>query len=274
MTHETRITLSLAQMDIAVGDPSTNVHRAHALVAEAARRGSHLILLPELWNTGYALDQATALAAPLGEGIFALVSKWAREHDIWISGSVLERSQGGFANTAVLVSPTGDFVGVYRKIHLFGLMDEDRYLQPGDTAAVWDWPWGKVALAVCYDLRFPELFRHYALLGATFVLLPAEWPASRAHHWRTLVQARAIENQYFVAACNRVGTSKGETFGGHSMVVSPWGKILVEGGDQEVLLTVTVDLEQTTAARQRIPVLRDRRPETYTALSSTAEVSI
>ena len=266
MTHNTRITVTLAQMPIALGDPEANIARARALVVEAARRGSDVLLLPELWHTGYALEQAADLASPLKEGIFATMCQWAQEHALWIAGSALERREEGFANTAILASPTGELVGVYRKVHLFGLMEEDRYLRAGEAAPVWEWPWGRVALAICYDLRFPELFRHYALQGATLVLLPAEWPCARARHWRVLVQARAIENQYFIVACNRVGTSKGETFCGHSMVVSPWGDIIVEAGEQEILLTVTVDLNDTTTARNRIPILRDRRPEVYTAL--------
>ncbi len=267
MSVRTEVTVTLVQMDIRLGRPEENLRRGQAFVAEAARRGSDLVLFPELWTTGYALEEAPTLAAPLGEGAFAAMASWAREYGVWIAGSLLERWQDGFANTAVLVSPQGSTVGVYRKVHLFGLMEEDRYLKPGQEAQVWEVPWGKTALAICYDLRFPELFRRYALNGVDVVLLPAEWPRPRLHHWRTLVQARAIENQCFLLACNRVGESKGEVFGGHSMVVSPWGEVLLEAGEQEVLLTVRLNLEDVAAARRRIPVFRDRRPEVYGPLA-------
>lgn len=279
MTLEnTRLTITLVQMDIALGDPQTNLRRGERFVAQAAARGSTLVLFPELWTTGYALDRAEELASPLGQGAFAEMARWAQTYNVWIVGSVLERWGNGFANTAVLAAPSGEIHGVYRKVHLFGLMDEDRYLRPGHEAPVWASPWGRTALAICYDLRFPELFRRYALEGATVVLVPAEWPHPRLHHWRVLVQARAIENQCFVAACNRVGSAKEEHFCGHSMVVSPWGDVIAEAGEEEILLTATLNLEQAATVRQRIPVFRDRRPDVYaagvdvTATSTTPEM--
>lgn len=266
-SESTRLTITLVQMDVALGDPERNLARGEKFVAQAAARGSTLVLFPELWTTGYALERAAELASPLGAGAFAEMAHWARRYNLWIAGSVLEQWQEGFANTAVLIAPSGEVEGVYRKVHLFRLMDEDRYLQPGHEALVWRLPWGNTAMAICYDLRFPELFRHYALNGATLILLPAEWPHPRLHHWRTLVQARAVENQCFVAACNRVGQSKGEHFCGHSMLVSPWGEVVVEAGEDEILLTATIDLNLAATVRQRIPVFQDRRPEVYDALA-------
>jgi predicted amidohydrolase len=142
-------------------------------------------------------------------------------------------------------------------------MQEEQYLAPGQAATLLDLPWGKTGLIICYDLRFPELIRHYALQGARLILIPAEWPHPRREHWRTLLRARAIENQCFVAACNRVGQSKGAAFFGASTVVDPWGEPLIEGGETEALLTVTIDLAQVDVVRQRIPVFADRRPELY-----------
>ncbi len=255
----TTLTVSLIQLDVRDGAPETNVARARAMVHEAVRRGSQLIVLPELWPVGYALERASDLAAPLGEGPFAAVDAWAREHRVWITGSFLERTPTGFANTAVLFTPEGPLSPPYRKIHLFRLMDEDQYLESGDETPVYALPFGPVALAICYDVRFPELFRLYGERGARLVILPAEWPHPRLHHWRTLVQARAIENQVFMLACNRVGESKGTRFFGHSMVVSPWGEVLLEAGEQEVILTTEIDLDEVTRARQRIPVWEDKR---------------
>ncbi len=255
----TTLTVSLVQLHVRDGQPEVNVERARALVQEAVRRGSRLVVLPELWPVGYVLERASELASPLGEGAFAEVEGWAREHGVWITGSFLERTPTGFANTAVLFTPDGPLSPPYRKIHLFRLMDEDRYLESGHETPIFELPFAPTALAICYDLRFPELFRLYGARGAHLVILPAEWPHPRLHHWRVLIQARAIENQMFVLACNRVGENKGARFFGHSMVVSPWGEVLLEAGEQEVILTTEIDLDEVRKARERIPVWEDVR---------------
>ena len=183
---------------------------------------------------------------------------------MWLGGSILELgADGKIYNCFALYNPDGKLAGVYRKIHLFRLMAEEQFLAPGPEAVTVDLPWGRVGLAICYDLRFPELFRRYALAGAKLILLPAEWPHPRRTHWRTLLRARAIENQMFVAGCNRVGSSKGSDFFGASALIDPWGEALIEGGEQETLLTLTVDLDQVDAVRKRIPIFEDRRPGLY-----------
>ncbi|MFQ6058490.1 MAG: carbon-nitrogen family hydrolase [Anaerolineae bacterium] len=258
-----RITVSLAQMDVQLGQPERNLARARDLVAEAKRRGSDIVLLPELWATGYDLDNAAKYATPADQGLFAATADLAREHSIHIAGSLLSTRGGHIYNTAVLFAPTGEALGEYSKIHLFRLMEEEKYLTAGDQTPVFDLPWGKSALAICYDLRFPELFRKYALGGAVIVFLVAEWPHPRLAHWRTLLWARAIENQCFVVACNRVGESKGQRFFGHSAIYDPWGEIVVEGGEGEILLTAEIDLDLVEEVRRRIPVFADRRGELY-----------
>jgi predicted amidohydrolase len=142
-------------------------------------------------------------------------------------------------------------------------MDEEKYLTPGEEPVIVDLPWGRSGLAICYDLRFPELMRGYALGGVRLILIPAEWPHPRRAHWRTLLRARAIENQCFVVACNRVGTTGSTTFFGSSAVIDPWGETLVEAGEVETLLTVTIDTDLVEAVRRKIPVFADRRPELY-----------
>ncbi len=259
-----RLTLTLAQMDIKHGDPDANFATAAALASEAARRGSRLLILPELWDSGFALKRAATLASRLGAGLFARVAALARQHGLYIAGSMLEARGDKVYNCAVLFAPSGDIVGVYRKLHLIALMGEDRWITPGDAFTVLDLPWGRTALALCYDLRFPELFRRYAVgMGARLIILAAAWPQPRRMHWRVLTRARAIENQVFVAACNRVGQDGPYDFFGASALIDPWGARLVEAGAAPVLLTVEIDLARVDAVRAALPVLRDRRTDLY-----------
>ncbi len=258
------LVISVGQMDVRAGEPERNLARVREWIAEAARRGSGLVVFPELWDTGYALERAAELGAPLDAGRFATIAGLAREHRVHVLGSMLELASGGQAhNTAVWFGPDGAVAGVYRKLHLFRLMREERYLQPGEKPLVLDLPWGKTGVAICYDLRFPELFRAYALAGAVLTIIPAQWPHPRMGHWRTLLRARAIENQMAVVGCNRVGEEGEARFGGRSAILDAWGEPLVEGGESEVLLTATLDLKDVARARERIPVFADRRTDVY-----------
>ena len=260
--------LTLVQMDCFFGDPARNFERAEGFVDEAARRGSDLVVLPELWSTAYDLENADAYASPLANcakdpGWFGRFATMARDNGVWLTGSLLERRGGQFYNTMALYDPQGSLAAAYSKIHLFQLMNEHQHLAPGETRALHELPWGCTGLAICYDLRFPELFRRYALDGARLIILPSEWPHPRRMHWRTLLRSRAIENQCFIAACNRVGTTEGVTFFGSSAVIDPWGETLIEGGETETLLTVRIDLDTVEATRSKIPIFADRRPELY-----------
>jgi len=255
--------IALAQMDIETGQPEANLARARAFAAQAKEAGADLLLLPELWLHGYDLARAETWAAPLGEGGFAQMARLAQEAGLYLVGSILERHTGGISNTAALYAPDGALLGSYRKIHLFRLMQEHRYLVPGDHATLCETPWGPVGLAICYDLRFPELFRTMALAGAVLFLLPAQWPVRRLEAWLLLAHARAVENELFLAACNRVGNDGQVTFPGRSLVADPWGHALVEGDEQERLLIAQVDLREVRKARRFLTVYEDRRPEAY-----------
>jgi predicted amidohydrolase len=270
------LVLSLGQMDVHIGEPDRNLARVEEWIAEAARRGSHVVVFPELWDTGYALERAAQLGSPLGAGRFARIAELARLHRIHVIGSMLELeaappgSPGAPStaslrayNTAAWFDESGEVRGIYRKLHLFRLMKEDQHLSPGRSLLALDLAWGRFGVAVCYDLRFPEMFRQYALSGAQMVIIPAQWPHPRMAHWRTLLHARAIENQMFVAACNRVGSDGSAVFGGCSAAITPWGDAIVEAGEQEVLLTAEIDLAEVTRVRREIPVFEDRRPDIY-----------
>lgn len=258
------ITVALAQMEIALGRPDLNEAAARRWAVQAAGQGARLLVLPELWPTGYDLAQAEDYAAPLDAGSFALLAELARQHNLYIVGTALEANPAGLPfNTAALYGPDGELLGAYRKVHLFPPMGEVEHMAPGPALPTFDLPWGCTALAICYDLRFPELWRSYTEAGARFILIPAEWPMARIEHWRLLLRARAVENQLFVVGCNRAGADADGEFGGHSAAVDPWGRVLVEAGSEPGLFSTTLDLEEVARARRLFPFLDDRRPEMY-----------
>lgn len=258
-----QLTLSLAQMQIALGDPAANLKKADAWCAEAARRGSDLIVFPEMWTTGCDWANIKQLAVQQ-EAVIDRVAGLARQYKLWINGSMPALDENGQpANTSIMFDPNGQVAGLYRKIHLFGVMEEDQYLAPGQHLTTVETPWGQSGLSVCYDLRFTEMFRTYALNGVNIVYVPAEWPHPRLAHWQTLLRARAIENQMYMVGVNTVGNDGTYTFFGHSAIIDPWGNTIVEAGEVEVLLTATIDTDQVAEVRQKIPVFKDRRPELY-----------
>jgi len=258
-----KLSISLAQMNIVQGDKTRNVTNAQKMIAESVKRSSHILLLPELWTTGYDWANYRDEAEPLNSGIFTQISEIAQKGKLSILGSAYEQRGDGVANSAPFYASNGRLMGVYRKIHLFRLFDEDRYLQAGNSALTMDLPWGTTSVAICYDLRFPELFRRYADEGSKLVLLVAEWPLERIEHWRALIRARAIENQMFIAAVNCAGQTGDTVFGGHSMIVDPWGKTIVEAGEDPTLLTGEVELDLVDEVRKKIPVMEDRRRDLY-----------
>lgn len=258
-----KLTISLAQMEFQFGDVETNFDRAAEWIAEASARGSDLVLLPELWASGYDLPNWPRYASPLKDGSFARLANLAQQYKIAIGSSLLEARDGKAYNTFVLYGDTGETLGVYRKVHRFRLLEEEKWLGAGNELVLADTPWGQVGLSICYDLRFPEMYRPFAVAGSRLTLIVAEWPERRVAHWSKLLQARAIENQMFVAGVNKAGVSQDVKLGGCSAVIDPWGVPLVEGDDAEILLTTEIDLREADKARRHIPVMRDRRPDVY-----------
>lgn len=259
-----KLTIALGQMDVQLGEPERNWQTVVAMVEDAAARQADILVLPELWSTGYDLENAAAYATSTDQGIFARVADLSRQHNLHILGSCLSLlGENRFGNTAVWFDSQGQNLAVYSKIHLFRLMAEEQFLTAGEKLTTVATSWGKVGLAICYDLRFPEMFRAYALAGARLVFLPSEWPHPRLAHWQTLVRGRAIENQMFMIACNRVGNSKSTQFFGHSCIIDPWGETVIEGGESPQLLVATIDTSLVDTVRAKIPVFADRRPELY-----------
>lgn len=259
-----KLTVSLGQMNVHLGKPAENLETVRKMTAVSAQNNADLVVFPELWSTGYDLENAAQYATPIDQGMFQQIAELARKHNVHMLGSNMSlMGEGLFGNTAVFFNNHGQSLGDYSKVHLFRLMNEEQFLAPGKHGTVVDTPWGKAGIAICYDLRFPELFRRYALAGAKIVFIPAEWPHPRLMHWQTLLKARAIENQMYIVACNRVGRSKEADFFGHSCVIDPWGEVLVEGGEEEGVLTAVIDTALVDEVRTRIPVFEDRRPEIY-----------
>lgn len=264
-----QLTVSIAQMEVAQADPEKNLAKAKILASEASRRGSQLLCFPEMWTTGFNWEWIKRHAAE-HEQIVAQVGELARQNNIWISGSMLSlNGDGKPANTLIVFNPQGEKAGVYRKTHLFSLFDEHLHVAPGECLTTLDAPWGRTGLSICYDLRFPELFRSYAIRGVEVQLLAAAFPNPRLEHWRTLLRARAIENQMYVIAANQVGRETFENgevtnYFGASAVIDPWGKLMVEAGEtDEILLTVTLDTQLVERVRGKMNVLADRRPDIY-----------
>ena len=185
----------------------------------------------------------------------------AKQHGIWLhGGSFCEVDDGSYYNTSVLFSPQGDLRATYRKIHLFGFEGgETTLMSSGEELVVVDTPLGATGLATCYDLRFPELFRALTEGGATTFVVTSGWPTPRIEHWDVLTQARAIENQAWVIACNEVGAQPGIELGGHSCVIDPKGAVVARGGGNEEIIYVEVDPELPEKWRKTFPALKDIR---------------
>jgi predicted amidohydrolase len=263
-----KITVSIAQMQVVSGKPEENLRKAEAFAESARKRQSHIVCFPEMWTTGLDWERA-ARTAP-DKAIIQRIASIAKRHSIWICGSMPAPDRSGRpANTLVLFDPGGAAAATYRKTHLFAGMREDLHMTPGESLTVADTPWGKVGFAICYDLRFPEIFRSYALKGAKMIMLPAAFPEERGEHWKVLIRARAIEDQLFMVAANQVGAeglgaSGTVRFFGRSAVIGPSGETLVEGSpDKEELLTAPIDLGRIAEVRRRMDCLHDRRPDLY-----------
>jgi predicted amidohydrolase len=262
-------------------DLDRNLETADRLTRGAARDGAQLIVLPEKWH-GLSGEEAKRSEQPLASGPVATwASRAAKELEVdLVAGSFPERSEDADKpfNTSIHVGPDGELKASYRKIHLFDAEvggethRSSDFEAPGDRPVITTASDGtEVGMAVCYDLRFPELFRILATEGATVLTLPSAFTlATTREHWEPLLKARAIENQAFVVAANQIGEHPGGIrTGGRSMIVDPWGVILAQAPDAETHIVATLDFATLAEARRRIPSLANRRPGAYT---TTTEV--
>lgn len=254
--------VAAVQHDIVWCDRAANFARLRPRIAEAADQGARLVVLSETFSTGFAVE-SDGFAEPENGPSSEFLRAEAARHGIWLAGSCPEipaesrHDDRRPANTLVLADPSGE-VQRYRKIHPFTFGGEDRHVRPGTelvTVRVDDL---RVSLFVCYDLRFADEFWQLAL-DTDLYLVPANWPSSRRDHWRTLLRARAIENQAYVIGCNRVGDGGGLSYSGDSLIVDPFGEILADGPDEECTLFAEISATRVTEVRDRFRFLPDRR---------------
>jgi predicted amidohydrolase len=253
--------MRVASVQVAIRDRPKEETLRHVLALLDQTRGSDLVLLPEMWPCGYfAFDTyASASEAIDGPTVAALAGK-ARELGAYLfMGSFVERAGHDLFNTAVLLDPRGEVAGRYRKVHLFGFADqESRLLRRGQDVTVVPTPFGKIGLSICYDLRFPELYRRMLDQGVAIFLVTSAWPRSRRDAWLLFNRARAHENLAYLFSCNCAGVQADQHFGGHSLFVDPLGKVIAEAGDDEMILSAEIDAGLVDRVRQEFPVLRDR----------------
>lgn len=239
------------QFDVKSGDIDSNFSRVEQGLAEIAtsckRISPGIIVLPELWATGFAYEKLPELSRKI-PALLENLQILSAKYQVNIGGSLPEYSQHSYYNTLFITEPKG-LAGTYRKQCLFSPMQEDSFFTPGTVPRPIQTDSGPIGALVCYDLRFPELLRTQTALGTELLVVPAQWPAARLDQWRILVQARAIENQMFVIAANRCGTTRDTLFGGHSMIVAPNGSILQEAGEDEECKGIMLDLELVSAAK-------------------------
>jgi predicted amidohydrolase len=256
-------------------DLKGNRAAADRLVRAAVANGAELVVLPEKWNALGTREQMAAAAEPLDGPSISWARELAAELAIdLVAGSIVERVQGRAKtmNTSVHVGPDGEVRAVYRKIHMFDVeVDGTVYREsdeedPGDEVVVSELDGGvTLGMSVCYDLRFPELFRILALRGAEILVIPSAFTlATTRDHWETLLRARAIENQCFVVAPNQIGAHPpGPRSGGRSLIVDPWGLPLAMASDGETAIVAELDLDRLSDVRRTLPSLANRRPRAY-----------
>jgi predicted amidohydrolase len=255
-------------------DKAANLAKAEALLAEAAARGAEFAVLPELWTYLGPKDRHARVAEPIPGPTSDLLAQIARRHRLWlVGGSYLESAPGQprLFNTCLAFSPDGEIVARYRKLHLFDV-DVDGYsyresatMAAGDDVVATELCGVKVGLTICYDLRFPELYRRLAVGGARIITVPSAFTRETGKdHWEVLLRSRAIENQVFILAAAQVGNHPpGRACYGNALIADPWGVVLARAGYQECVVTADLDLEYQEQVRKELPSLEHRRTDLF-----------
>lgn len=253
--------MKITSIQLEITDRSKAKNVMHALHILDGVPPSDLILLPEIWPSGYfSFDRYQAESESVDGQTVEAFRKKALERDCHIlMGSFVENDGGRIYNTALLLDPEGSIAARYRKIHLFGYQSDERnILNAGRDVVVVDTPWGSSGFSTCYDLRFPELFRQMVDKGAKFFLIPSAWPMARLDAWRLFNRARAHENLAYLISCNCAGINAGNRYAGHSMIVDPLGQVIAEGGDTEEVVTAEIDPGLVDSVRNEFSFLDNR----------------
>ncbi|MEN1967947.1 carbon-nitrogen family hydrolase [Lentibacillus sp. N15] len=255
------------QFEVIFGDVDENLKKVLSLFDKADLTDTDTVVLPEMWTTGYDLERIHEIAADHLEPVKSFIQNLAKTYDVnIIAGSIANNKGNGISNTAFVINRNGEFIHEYSKIHLVPMLNEPEFLTGGTSEVeTFELDGEKVGMLICYDLRFPEVFRDLALDDAKVIFVVAEWPIERTEHWITLLKARAIENQCYIVSSNIVGTQPtGTTFAGHSMIVNPFGEVLAEADNQsETSVEATLDLEYIKKIRKDIPIFDSRRKALY-----------
>ncbi len=261
--------VGLGQIDCVVGDVPGNVAAMTAMVAEAAGQGCDAVWFPELADTGYGLSVMRDVAGTWPGPAFDALAEAAKRHGIVVGAGLSERETSGgdvIFNSFAVFEADGSLAARYRKTHLFcsGLADESSCFTPGDGAETVDIDGLTHGLSICYDLRFPELYRKLSEEGAAVLVNATAWPRTRPTHWDHLTRARAIENQAYFIGVGRVGKDDGFKLNGRSRVVSPMGEVVAEGSADEAELVVgEIDVAEVTRFREMIPAQKHRRRDLF-----------
>jgi len=249
------ITLHLAQIPSFFRQPLKTLKNLEQLLEKHPVKRGEWLLLPEMWPALF--DASQPKKEKLGNAsCYHWLKRFTQSRGCYAVGSMLEMPRSHAYNTAFVLGPRGQLLERYRKIHLFPLSGEHRQFKGGHKRVVLNLPAGPLGLAICYDLRFPEHFRALVKAGARWIVVPSAWPAERREHFEALLKARAIENQCFVIGINKCGPEKGGmVFGGHSMVLDPWGNCLTKLGAGKTIRRITLDISETHRIRMRYPFL-------------------
>lgn len=259
--------IAAAQIACVVGDVTANLRKMRDFSKRAREGGAELVVFPEVADTGYSMSIIAASATPWTEGAVPGLQKIAKDLSIAIICGVSEREGDSIYNSQVFVDASGNIVGSYRKTHLFTgtSVGEDECFLPGSELKSFPFGGFRLGLSVCYDLRFPEVFRTLAIeQKANVFILSSAWPFPRIEHFRTLVTARAIENQSYMISSNRVGTDEGVTCCGSSAIIDPYGVTLASAStDREEVIVAEISEKAITAVRNKMAVFAQRRPDVY-----------
>jgi predicted amidohydrolase len=255
------------QFNVERGETERNLATVTEGLRAATEEGAELVVLPEMWTTSFLKEPTDDDIRRSNAAEHALL-ELSKELKMMVIGSAPEVSDGRYFNRARIFD-CGEVLGTYRKIHMFSPNAEDRYMTPGSQPLVVDTRLGRIGVVMCYDIRFPELTRYYFHCGVQVLAVPAQWPEARADHWRTLIRARAIENQSYVIGCNRIGTEgalrndDNFVFPGDSRIIDPMGDVIAAANGDDQPIIAEISLRRCQSMHRILPVHEDRQPDAY-----------